>query len=244
MSSSWSGCSTIATWMTTHLVFTRTHVGARGGCAPSRSGAGRRRRRAVGERLRGRWRHSSRLRQRPAAARSPQVAASRRLPTFAFVMSRDGRPELVIRGEHPLIAMPVLPRRRHEIGQPVQEVKPREFDDAVNAWPRGLAFAPRADPVGRLVSGEHVADEGDAAVFTADHGEPFEREGRPGTVSQKMLTPAPGSRAAPSSNSGSTKPQSRKRCGPELRLASRQDAAVPIRLHGPGWPCSREFSQR
>jgi hypothetical protein len=30
---------------------------------------------------------------------------------------RDGPPELVIRGEHPVIAMPVLPRRRHEIGQ-------------------------------------------------------------------------------------------------------------------------------
>jgi 6-phosphogluconolactonase (cycloisomerase 2 family) len=35
-----------------------------------------RRRRAVGERLRGRWRHSSRLRQRPAAARSPHAAAA------------------------------------------------------------------------------------------------------------------------------------------------------------------------
>jgi hypothetical protein len=32
-------------------------------------------------------------------------------------MRRDGGPELVIRGEHPVIAMPVLPRRRHEIGQ-------------------------------------------------------------------------------------------------------------------------------
>ncbi len=37
------------------------------------------------------------------------------------------------------------------------------------------------------MSGEHVADAGDAAVFAADHGEPFQREGRPGTVSQKML---------------------------------------------------------
>ena len=183
----------------------------------------------------------------PAACPSnacPPVAASRRLPTFAFVMSRDGRPELVIRGEHPLTAMPVLPRRRHEIGQPVQEVKRREFDDAVNARPRGLAPAPRADPVGRLVSEEHIADAGDAAVFAAEHGEPLQREGRSGTVSQKMLTPAPGSRAAPSSNSGSRKPQSRERCGHALRLAPPQDAAKPIRLHGPGWPCSGEFSQR
>jgi hypothetical protein len=61
------------------------------------------------------------------------------------------------------------------------------FDDAVGARPRGLAPAPRADPVGRLVSREHVADAGDAAVFAADHGEPLQREGRPGTVSQKVL---------------------------------------------------------
>ena len=38
-------------------------------------------------------------------------------------MSRDGRPELVIRGEHPLTAMPVLPRRRDQIREPVEELK-------------------------------------------------------------------------------------------------------------------------
>ncbi len=73
----------------------------------------------------------------------PPVAASRRLPTCAFVMSRDGRPERVIRDEHPVIAMPVFPRRRHEIGQPAQEVTRRELDDAVSAQPRGLLPAPR-----------------------------------------------------------------------------------------------------
>ncbi len=104
----------------------------------------------------------------------------------------DGGPELVIRGEHPWLvsrrqAVPVLPRRRHEIGQPVQEVTRREFDRAVNARPRGLPPAPRADPVGRLVTGQHIADAGDAAIFAADHGEPFQREGRPATVSQKVL---------------------------------------------------------
>ena len=82
---------------------------------------------------------------------SPPVAASRRLPAFAFVVGRDGRPELVIRGEHPWLvssrqAMPVLPRRRHEIGQPVQEVTRREFDDAVSTRACGLPPAPRAWP--------------------------------------------------------------------------------------------------
>ena len=102
-------------------------------------------------------------------------------------MRRDGGPELVIRGEHPAIAMPVLPRPGHEIGQPVQEVTRREFDDAVSARPRRLPPAPRADPVGRLVSGQHAADATDAAIFTAPHGEPLQREARPGTVSQQML---------------------------------------------------------
>ena len=32
---------------------------------------------------------------------------------------RDGPPELVIRRKHPVVAMPVLARRRDEIGQPV-----------------------------------------------------------------------------------------------------------------------------
>jgi hypothetical protein len=34
---------------------------------------------------------------------------------------------------------------------------------------------------------QHVADAGDAAIFTAPHGEPFQREGRPGAVSQQVL---------------------------------------------------------
>jgi len=38
-----------------------------------------------------------------------------------------------------------------------------------------------------LLSREHVVDAGDAAVFAADHGEPLQREGRPGTVSQQVL---------------------------------------------------------
>ena len=84
----------------------------------------------------------------------------------------DGGPELVIRGEHPVIAMPVLPRRRHEIGQPVQEVKRREFDDPIGPRPRGRAAAATPDPVGGFVPWQHVADSGCAAVWAADHGEP------------------------------------------------------------------------
>jgi len=83
--------------------------------------------------------------------------------------------------------MPVLPRRRHEIGEPVEKLKRRELDDAIGPWPGGLAAAAGPDPVGGLVSGEHVADAGDAAVFAAAHGAPFEREGGPGAVSQQVF---------------------------------------------------------
>jgi hypothetical protein len=67
----------------------------------------------------------------------------------------------------------VLPRRRHEVSEPVEELKWGKLDDAAGARPCGLTPASRADPVGGLVLGEHVADAGDAAVFAAHHGEPL-----------------------------------------------------------------------
>ena len=54
---------------------------------------------------------------------------------------RDGPPELVVGCKHPVVAMPVLPRRGHEIGEPVQELKRRELDNAVGPRPRGLSAA-------------------------------------------------------------------------------------------------------
>jgi len=48
----------------------------------------------------------------------------------------DGGPELVVGCKHSVIPVPVLPRRRDEIGEPVQKLKRREFDDAVGPWPR------------------------------------------------------------------------------------------------------------
>ena len=51
---------------------------------------------------------------------------------------RDGGPELMIRGEHPVVAMPVLPRWRHEVSEPIEELKWEELDDAVGARPGGL----------------------------------------------------------------------------------------------------------
>jgi len=59
--------------------------------------------------------------------------------------------ELVIGRKNPVVAMPVLPRRRDEIGEPVEELKRREFDDAIGSRPRGLPPTTPPDPVGRHV---------------------------------------------------------------------------------------------
>ena len=77
---------------------------------------------------------------------------------------RDGGPELVIRRKHPVVAMPVLPRRRDEVRQTIEKLKRREFDDAIGSRPRGLPAAAGPDLVGGFVSGEQVADLGDPAV--------------------------------------------------------------------------------
>jgi len=89
--------------------------------------------------------------------------------------------------KHPVIPVPVLPWRRDEIGEPVEKLKRRELDDAVGTGPRGRSRAARADPGGRLVSGQHVADLGDLAVCAAAHREPLEREGWPGGIPQQVL---------------------------------------------------------
>ena len=96
------------------------------------------------------------------------------LANVADGQRRDGPPQLVIRRKHPVVAMPVLPRRGHEIGQAVQKLKWRELDDAIGPRPRGLSATTPSDPGGGLVPREHVADLGNVAVWAASHGEPFE----------------------------------------------------------------------
>jgi len=43
----------------------------------------------------------------------------------------------------------MLARRRDEIGEPVQELKRRELDDAVRSRSRRLAAATGSDPAGK-----------------------------------------------------------------------------------------------
>ena len=62
-----------------------------------------------------------------------RVLSGRGIPPLADVADgerRDGRPQRVIRREDAVIAVPVPPRLRNEIGEPVQELKRRKLDDA------------------------------------------------------------------------------------------------------------------
>jgi hypothetical protein len=104
-----------------------------------------------------------------------------------FVMRCDGPPELVIRRKHSVIPMPVLPRWRHEIREPVEELKRRQLDDAVGPRPRGRPRTAPADPVGGFVPWQHVADSSDAAGGAGDRGESLESEGGPGAIPQQMF---------------------------------------------------------
>ncbi len=118
-------------------------------------------------------RHSS----PPWRAHRPDARPSRLLTDVADRQSRDGRPQRVIGSEDTVIAMPVFTWRRDEIGEPVEELKRRELDDAIGSRPRGLPPTTPPDPVGRLVPREHVADLGDAAGWAADHGQSLQCKG-------------------------------------------------------------------
>jgi hypothetical protein len=78
----------------------------------------------------------------------------RGLALFADVSDserRDGSPQLVVRRKHPVVAVPMLPRRRDEIRQTIEKLKRRELDNAVGFRPRGLPPTTPPDPVGRRV---------------------------------------------------------------------------------------------
>ena len=80
-----------------------------------------------------------------------RIPASRGIASLADIPEgecRHGPHELVIRCKHSVIPVPVLARRRHEIGEPVEKLKRREVNDAVRPRSRGLAAATGSDPVG------------------------------------------------------------------------------------------------
>jgi hypothetical protein len=83
----------------------------------------------------------------------------------------------VIQGKHPVAAVPVFSRRRHKVRHTIKELTRRQLARAIGSRTRGLPPASRADPVGRLVSGQHVAYTGDAAVLITPDEEPLHAEG-------------------------------------------------------------------
>jgi len=64
--------------------------------------------------------------------------------------------------------MPVPPRRRHEIGEPVAELNWGEFDDAVGSRPHGLPPTTPPDPATRK---RPAASDG-TAMPAPGHGTP------------------------------------------------------------------------
>jgi hypothetical protein len=47
----------------------------------------------------------------------------------------DGPPLPVVQRKHPVVTVPMPPRRRDETGEPVGELKPGELDDAFGSGP-------------------------------------------------------------------------------------------------------------
>lgn len=59
----------------------------------------------------------------------------------------DGPPVPAVQRKHPVVTVPMLPRRRDETGEPVGEIKRGELDEAVGPGPG------RADPLAALGGG-------------------------------------------------------------------------------------------
>ena len=99
------------------------------------------------------------------------VSAGRGLALLTDVCDRecrDGFAQLVVRRKHPVVAMPVLPRRRDELGEPVEKLKRRELDDA--NYPVYLDWQERFRDRDAVILGIHTpetaAEQKSAAVTT------------------------------------------------------------------------------
>ena len=77
----------------------------------------------------------------PALSQRERVRC-RGIPLLSDVPDRqsgDGRSQRVVRRKDAVISVPVFSRLRDEIGEPVQELKRRELDDAAGPRLRGTA---------------------------------------------------------------------------------------------------------
>jgi hypothetical protein len=90
-----------------------------------------------------------------------RIPASRGIASLTDIPEgecRHGPPELVIRCKHSVIPVPMLARRRDEIGEPVQELKRRELGPRTtppgSTWPStgGARAVGRGEPSGLTVA--------------------------------------------------------------------------------------------
>jgi hypothetical protein len=64
---------------------------------------------------------------------------------------RDGGPERVIQRKHPVVAVAMPSRRRHEVGHTIEKLEGLEFDDAVLSRGGGLALQKPRERVGLAI---------------------------------------------------------------------------------------------
>jgi hypothetical protein len=93
----------------------------------------------------------------------------------------------MIRSEDAVVAVAVFSRRRHEVGESIEELPRREINDAVLSRDGGRALPAGADPLAALMSGQQVADAFGVAVTARVQREPLEGEGGPGTIPEKVF---------------------------------------------------------
>jgi len=100
------------------------------------------------------------------------LRVSRRACGLSGVADRQGShgcPQRMVRRKHPVIPVPVLARRRHEVRKATQKLVRREVDDALRIRSRRLLVAAGPDPLPALVPRKGVADSLRAVVEGDPH---------------------------------------------------------------------------
>jgi DNA-binding NarL/FixJ family response regulator len=94
----------------------------------------------------------------------PEVANSAKARDgFALVkQSERNQPDVAAAPRAPVVTVPVLPRRRHETGKPIEELKRRELDDAAG---RDETLQRDGEAVVTSASGRGLASVGIVRVF-------------------------------------------------------------------------------
>jgi hypothetical protein len=101
----------------------------------------------------------------------------------------DGGAELMIRREHPVVAVAMLAWRWYQVGKTVEQLVGREVDDALGVGCGRLRRASGADSGAALVAGERVADPLRPAVSGLQEEQPLECECGADALADEVLDP-------------------------------------------------------